>query len=310
MSQNKRAIDGILLLDKPTGCSSNAALQRAKRLFQASKAGHTGSLDNLASGLLPICFGEATKISGFLLNADKVYTTVCALGATTTTGDAEGEIIATRPVENFNLAQIETVVHNFIGEIQQVPPMYSALKHQGQPLYKLARKGQTIERQARTVSIYAININAMTETTLTLTVHCSKGTYIRTLVEDIGQVLGCGAHVTVLRRLQVGNYQQMFNFEQLEHILMQEGMTALDRLLMPMSTALSHLPTIHLTTTQAQAIQYGQSIVNTDLSISGIVCLFTEIEQFLGIGEIVDEGQRIIPKRLVKTNCLNQDLQN
>lgn len=299
MSQNKRAIDGILLLDKPTGCSSNAALQRAKRLFQASKAGHTGSLDNLASGLLPVCFGEATKISGFLLNADKVYTTVCQLGTTTTTGDAEGEIVAIRPVENFKLAQVETAVHNFIGEIQQVPPMYSALKHQGQPLYKLARKGQTIERQARTVSIYAIHINTITENTLTLTVHCSKGTYIRTLVEDIGLALGCGAHVTVLRRLQVGNYQQMFNFEQLEQILMQEGMTALDKLLMPMSTALSHLPTIHLTAIQAQAIQYGQSIVNTDLSISGTVCLFAEVEQFLGIGEIVDEGQRIIPKRLV-----------
>jgi len=302
MSNKRRAIDGILLLDKPIGCSSNAALQRAKRFFRANKAGHTGSLDNLASGLLPVCFGEATKISGFLLNADKIYTTVCTLGITTTTGDAEGEVIETHPIEDLTPQKIETVIQSFIGEIQQVPPMYSALKHQGKPLYELARRGETVERQARTITIYAITVQAIGEETITLKVHCSKGTYIRTLVEEIGQALGCGAHVSALRRLQVGNYQEMFDFARLE-LASKHGLTELDSLLVPMDTALAHLPEVILTPEDAQAIQHGQFIAMDDVPESGLVRLATYVPQqtqFLGIGHILEDG-RIAPKRLINS---------
>lgn len=297
MNDKKRAINGILLLDKPTGCSSNAALQRAKRLFQANKAGHTGSLDGLASGLLPVCFGEATKISGFLLNADKVYTTVGTLGIMTNTGDSDGKVVETRPIENLTQQRVETVIQTFLGEIQQVPPMYSALKHQGKALYKLARQGMTVERQARTVHIHAIDIQAITADTITLKIHCSKGTYIRTLVEEIGQALGCGAHVSVLRRLKVAHYQEMFDFDYLETAATQG---TLDRLLMPMESALEHLPQVVLTLEDAEAIKHGQFIHSNQAPSAGLVRLveMSTRSQFLGIGHILADG-RVAPKRLI-----------
>lgn len=202
----KRRVDGILLLDKPEGMTSNRALQRVKHLFAARKAGHTGSLDPLATGLLPLCFGEATKVSGFLLEADKRYRVTCRLGITTTTGDREGEPLQRRPVPVLDDAAITAVLQRFIGRIEQVPPMYSALKHKGERLYHLARQGIEVERAPRAVTIHDLVLLARGEEELELEVHCSKGTYVRTLCEDIGEALGCGAHVTALRRTALGPF--------------------------------------------------------------------------------------------------------
>jgi len=188
-----RQVDGILLLDKPLNASSNQALQVVKKLYHARKAGHTGSLDPLATGMLPICFGEATKFSKFLLNANKVYQCTARLGVSTETGDSEGEVIRTSEVPSLTAAEIETVLEKFRGDIQQIPSMYSAIKYQGQPLYKLARQGKTVERQARDIKMYELTCLNYHETELELHIHCSKGTYVRTLVEDIGNALGCGA---------------------------------------------------------------------------------------------------------------------
>ena len=201
----RRKVDGVLILDKPRGMSSNAALQKVRWLLNAEKAGHTGSLDPLATGVLPLCFGEATKFSQYLLDADKGYETVMQLGVTTTTGDAEGEVVEQRPVE-VGEAQLLEALEGFRGAISQIPPMYSALKRDGQPLYKLARAGEVVEREARSVTIARLELAAFEGDRPRLQVACSKGTYIRTLVEDIGQVLGCGAHVAELRRTQVGPF--------------------------------------------------------------------------------------------------------
>lgn len=206
--KSKRSLDGVLLLDKPSGISSNQALQRVKWLFSAAKAGHTGSLDPLATGMLPICFGRATKLSQILLNDDKTYQVVAQLGVRTTTSDLEGEVVVERPVPDYDHATLNAVLENFRGNIQQIPSMFSALKYQGQPLYKLARKGITIERPARSISIYQLNILSYQCQQLTLQVRCSKGTYIRTLVDDLGERLGCGAHVLKLRRISVNRFRQ------------------------------------------------------------------------------------------------------
>lgn len=232
---NKRDIHGILLLDKPKGISSNAALQIVKRLFKAKKAGHTGSLDPLATGLLPICFGKATKSSHILLEADKHYQTTARLGIKTDTGDAEGNMIAESPVPDLTIADLEKVLDRFRGPISQIPSMFSALKHQGQPLYKLARQGITIERQAREITIKNLTLLELKGNTLRLDIHATKGTYVRTLVEDIGEALGCGAHVIELRRLGSGPYtaDQMLSVEILEHILEKEGIDKLDEYLLP-----------------------------------------------------------------------------
>src|SRR3990167_10000985 len=197
-------INGILLLDKPLGLSSNSALQKVKNLFQAKKAGHTGSLDPLATGLLPICFGEATKFSQYWLDSDKTYRVRAKLGVRTTTSDAEGDIVFQSEVPHFTLADIEKQMAIFRGDIQQVPSMYSALKHEGQPLYKLARRGIEIERPARPITIYRFDLLRYANEALEMEVHCSKGTYIRTLIDDLGQALGVGAHVIALHRIQVG----------------------------------------------------------------------------------------------------------
>ncbi len=290
----KRNINGILLLNKPVGISSNAALQRIKRLYQAKKAGHTGSLDQLASGLLPICLGEATKLSNFLLMADKYYETTITLGFTTLTGDSEGEILQTRPTDNITREQIDTVIQSFIGSSDQIPPMYSALKHQGQPLYKLARQGKTIERKARSITIFNIEIQSFVDNYLAIKVHCSKGTYIRTLAEDIGEALGCGAFVSRLHRIGVGNYWNMFDFATLE---LESDLAVLDKLLIPMQTAISHWPKVNLSTELTYYIQRGQAIQISQAPTAGWVQLFND-ELFLGIGQILEDG-RIAPKRLI-----------
>lgn len=285
------SIHGILLLDKAIGISSNRALQEVKNLFNAKKAGHTGSLDPLATGMLPICFGEATKFSQFLLNADKRYYVVAKLGIKTTTGDREGEILEERSVGVINL---ENILPSFRGEIQQIPSMYSAIKHQGQPLYKLARQGIEVERKVRTVSIHDLTLLEQTADTLTFSVHCSKGTYVRTLVEDIGERLGCGAHITQLRRLEVSPYQesQMINYEQLKDI------SGLQECLLPIETLVQDFPKLSITDTSAFYLKQGQAVMVPHAPTSGWVALYLHSGKFLGMGEIQDDG-KIAPKRLL-----------
>jgi len=300
-----RDVHGILLLDKPVGISSNAALQRVKRLFHARKAGHTGSLDNLATGLLPLCLGEATKLSGFLLEADKYYQAECRLGVTTTTGDADGEVLLTRPLANIDRKRIDQVIKSFIGPIQQMPPMYSAIKHQGQALYKLARQGKVVERQPRSIMIYELTVLDFVNNCISLDVHCSKGTYIRTLAEDIGEALGCGAHLSALRRIGVGDYREMLDFETLERDAVQ-GFDVLDQLLIPMHTALRDWPTVRLESDLAYYVRQGQPVQVSKAPANGWVKLFvinphsteTSSDQFIGIGQVLDDG-RVAPRRLI-----------
>jgi len=295
-----RPVNGILLLDKPIGGSSNKILQEVKHIFKAAKAGHTGNLDPLASGMLPLCFGEATKISAFLLDADKCYQGTCKLGVRTTTADCEGEVIEERPVPELNESQIEAVLENFRGEIQQIPPMYSALKQNGVPLYKLAREGKVVEREPRTVQIYKLELVNFSGDELELSVHCSKGTYIRTLVEDIGEQLNCGAHLIQLRRTLVGPFEEsgMVTMEQIEAAA-EEGMQALDALLLPMEDALKSWPDIILTETSLFYILQGQPVQVSPAPADGLVRLFSQGGKFIGVGQVLDDG-RIGPKRLMQ----------
>lgn len=313
----KKNINGILLLDKAIGLTSNGALQRVKRLFGAKKAGHTGSLDPLATGMLPICFGEATKFSQYLLESDKQYRVVVKLGQKTTTGDAEGEIISTRPVEDITIERISIVLRQFTGEIQQIPPMFSAIKHQGRPLYELARKGVEIERAPRAVNIYSVHCGGLSlassplvdegevksiENTFKLDVYCSKGTYIRTLVEDIGEQLGCGAHVIGLHRVSVTPYQQtkMYSFAALEEMYKEYGPSALTQLLLPVESSVEGLPAVKLSTSSAFYIRTGQPVMVPHMPTEGLVRLYADDGLFLGVGEVLDDG-RIGPRRLVST---------
>lgn len=289
-----RDLDAILLLDKPIGISSNAALQRAKRLFQAKKAGHTGSLDNLASGLLPICFGEGTKLAGYLLESDKSYRAVGQLGFTTTTGDAEGDILTQQNVPSLSIEQIKVVLSSFVGIQSQIPPMFAALKHAGQPLYKLARKGIVIDREPRQITIYDIQLIELNHDYFTIDVSCSKGTYIRTLVEDIGAALGCGAFVQQLRRLSVGSWDQMLTFEMLENT------DNIDQFLLPLSNALSKFPSIELSEKNALLLQQGKIVTLEETLPAGLVKLFQN-RGFLGLGEIVDHSLKV--KRLFCRSC-------
>jgi tRNA pseudouridine55 synthase len=231
----KKNINGILLLDKPAGITSNGALQQAKRLYQAKRAGHTGSLDPIATGMLPICFGEATKFSQFLLDSDKHYSVTARLGKRTTTGDVEGEVMLERPYAHITLEQLQTVLRPFHGKLEQVPPMFSALKHQGRPLYELARQGIEIAREPRTIFIHSLELEDLSGDLFRFHIHCSKGTYVRTLVDDIGELLGCGAHVFQLRRTAVSPYLSfpMYSLENLEKTFQQEGVEALQRFLLP-----------------------------------------------------------------------------
>ena len=296
-----RPVNGILLLDKPSGMTSNEALQKVKWLYFARKAGHTGSLDPLASGMLPICLGEATKVSGFLLDADKRYWVRCKLGERTATGDAEGEVLETRPVGEPDAAQVEAVLARFRGTIEQVPPMYSALKHEGQRLYKLARQGVEVERQPRQVEIHELQLLALEGDSMDILVHCSKGTYVRTLVEDIGEALGCGAHVAGLRRTAVGPYQedQMVTMERLEQ-LREQDKAALDDLLLPVESALVQWPDVELTPDAAFYLQQGQPVLVPHAPTRGWVRLYERGHRFIGMGQILDDG-RVAPKRLMKT---------
>lgn len=294
-----RDVDGIVLLNKPFGISSNAALQQIKHLYQARKAGHTGSLDNLATGLLPVCLGEATKFSSFLLDADKAYRAECTLGATTTTADAEGEVLSTASTEGITLEKIMAVLPQFTGEILQVPPMYSALKQQGQTLYKLARQGKTVERAARPVTIYSIEVESLVENRLTLQVSCSKGTYIRTLAEDIGHALGCGAFISALHRVRVGDYQNMFTYPSLVELGTQGGLPALDALLIPIAEALPRFPEIHLNETMSTALKQGQVVILPKAAPEGLVRLFDAEANFFGLGEYHAAGKLTV-KRLLQ----------
>ena len=291
-----RDVHGILLLDKRLGVSSNRALQEVRRLYNANKAGHTGSLDPLATGLLPLCFGEATKVSAFLLGQDKRYQVVIQLGVVTDTGDAEGSVLATCEVPKINEKELTEYLKEFEGEIEQIPPMYSALKHQGRKLYELARLGQTVERKARRINIYSIHCLAYRNELLTLDVSCSKGTYIRTLAEDIGRKIGCGAMVKTLRRIEVDRFclSQAYTLEQLQG---KENEADLFQCLLPVDEPLSILPAIRLKEHQAERIANGNQISVADDQIEqGAVRMYIE-QNFLGIGE-VSEDARLIPKRI------------
>jgi tRNA pseudouridine55 synthase len=296
----RRQVHGILLLDKPAGMSSNGALQRVKRLFNAKKAGHTGSLDPIATGMLPLCFGEATKFSQFLLDSDKCYHVVAKLGEQTNTGDTEGEVIATQDVVGVTDEKIYHAMAGFLGQSEQIPPMFSAIKHQGKPLYELARKGIEIERKPRPVTIYAIALEKFENNEFTFTVHCSKGTYIRTLVEDIARELGYGAHVRALRRTVVSPYQNsmMFTMDALESIASSAGYSGLSNCLLPVETSVQVYPTVTLSTAAAFYLKMGQPVRTTLPSQTTLVRLVSEDESFLGIGEIMPDG-RVKPHRLL-----------
>ena len=295
-----RDIHGVFLLDKPQGMSSNDIMQKVKRIFQANKAGHTGALDPLATGMLPICLGEATKFSQFLLDADKRYLVTAKLGERTDTSDAEGQIVETRDV-NVKTSEILTALEPFLGDILQVPTMFSALKHNGKPLYEYARQGITVEREARPITIFELNFIEYNAPYLTLEVHCSKGTYIRTLVDDLGEVLGCGAHVTMLRRTAVADYptEKMLDWHSLQSLAEPQDLSLLDALLLPMDTAVAKLPTLTLNESQAQGIGFGQRVkFNNPNSLQGQVRLFSHENRFLGVA-IIDENNVLRPQRLV-----------
>jgi tRNA pseudouridine55 synthase len=301
LTPKKRLISGILLLDKPKGISSNQALQIAKQLFAANKVGHTGSLDPLATGLLPLCFGEATKFSQFLLNADKTYWVSARLGIKTNTGDAEGEIIASRPINAEALEDLAAILASFCGTISQIPPMFSALKHKGKPLYKLARQGIVIERSPRTVQIHRLQLlDRVGENTLNFEIKCSKGTYIRTLIEDIGEALGCGAYVQDLRRLGVANYlaEQMVSLAQLQELMPPER----DQHLLSLDSLLQEWPILKISQAATYYLYRGQAILLPNLPKQGLIRLvLQESGRFIGIGEILDDG-RLTPRRLVDLN--------
>ena len=292
-----RDIDGVFLLDKPQGMSSNDIMQKVKRVFQANKAGHTGALDPLATGMLPICLGEATKFSQFLLDADKRYVVTAKLGERTDTSDAEGQVVETRPV-NVETSQILTALEQFRGDILQVPTMFSALKYNGKPLYEYARAGITVEREARPITIFELNFIEYQTPFLTLEVHCSKGTYVRTLVDDLGEVLGCGAHVTVLRRTAVADYptEKMMTWDALQALAEQGD---LDQHLLPIDTAVSKLPALKLNAEQSKGIGFGQRVkFANEAKLRGQVRLFSDKNIFLGVA-LIDDNNVIRPQRLI-----------
>lgn len=298
-----RNVTGILLLDKPIGLTSNDALQRVKRIYRAAKAGHTGSLDPLATGLLPVCLGAATKFSAYLLDADKRYRVRVRLGITTSTADAEGEVLETRPVVGVDAQQVETVLARFRGEIDQLPPMYSAVKHAGERLYKLARQGVEVERQPRRIQIFALDLVDVALPEIELDVHCSKGTYVRTLAEDIGRELDCGGHVSALRRTGVGPFSEtavdFVTLDQLRALAEQEGAAPrLDGLLLPLESALGHWPAVRLSADAAFYLQQGQAVLVPQAPTEGLVRLYDVSQRFLGVGEILDDG-KVQPKRLI-----------
>ncbi|HCU1936926.1 TPA: tRNA pseudouridine(55) synthase TruB [Acinetobacter baumannii] len=291
---SRRHISGVFLLNKPLGLSSNAALQKVRWLYRAQKAGHTGALDPLATGLLPICLGEATKFSHYLLDSTKRYQTTVRLGQTTTTGDVEGDILQERPIPILSKELIEQTLEKFRGDIQQVPPMYSALKKEGKPLYELARKGIEIERETRPVTIYALELIEFTENSITLDVTCSKGTYIRVLGEDIGEVLGCGGHLTMLHRIQTGHFELIpsYTIEYLESLMEEQR----EALLLPVYAPIDHFLKIQVPEGREKYFCNGLES-NIDHSAEAEVLVFSG-ERCLGLAEITDK-KRLVPKRIL-----------
>ena len=301
-----RPINGVVLLDKPTGISSNDALQKVKRIYFAEKAGHTGALDPIATGMLPICLGEATKFSQFLLDSDKRYRVIAKLGERTNTSDSDGEIVETRLV-NVPLEKLEACIDRFRGESDQVPSMFSALKYQGKPLYEYARQGIEVPREARKIKVYEIILHRFEGCEVEMEIHCSKGTYIRTIVDDLGEMLDCGAHVTMLRRTSVANYpyEKMVTIEQLSEILEQAKhddvapKELLDPLLLPMDTAVEDLPEVNLNAELTDLVQHGMP-VQVFGAPDGTELRMTSGGQrtFIGVAELNDDG-KVAPKRLV-----------
>ena len=294
-----RSINGIVILDKATGLSSNAALQQVKKLYEANKAGHTGSLDPLATGVLPLCLGEATKVSQFLLNSDKRYRTKIKLGVRTDSGDKTGKVIQSIADFSVSEAGIEKELDAFRGEIEQLPPMHSALKVGGVPLYKMARKGIKIGREKRKVTIYEINLLNIAEDVIELDITCSKGTYIRTIADDLGQALGCGANIIELRRTEAGVFREedCKDLEALSDLKVQGGLEFIDEQLIPMDQAIVELPEVNLPSVTASHLKNGQAVVVRHLPEEGLVRLYEE-EQFIGIGCIDDDG-KVAPRRLI-----------
>jgi tRNA pseudouridine55 synthase len=288
-----RPLDGVLLFDKPLELSSNTALQKVRRLYQAEKAGHTGTLDPLASGLLPICFGEATKFSMGLLDADKTYRATIRLGLTTTTGDAEGEVIETRPV-SVNEKQVNEVLQRFRGAIQQLPPMHSAIKYQGKPLYEYIRKGETVERALREVYIHELRMQRLDANELEIEVRCSKGTYVRTLGEDIGLALGCGGHLTALRRTAIAQFdlQAAYSLPQLQEMDEQQR----DAAMLPLDCMLQEFPALELDAKELQRMAQGQRLGKNLGLPDGKIRLYS-LGKFVGVGELL--GTRLAPSRLL-----------
>lgn len=296
-----RPVNGILVLDKPTGMSSNAALQTARRLFDAQKAGHTGALDPLASGVLPVCFGEATKFSQYLLDADKAYHSVFRLGVHTASGDAEGDELSRCDASHIDRQAIEAVADEFRGEIEQIPSMYSALKFQGQPLYKLARKGIEVERKSRQVTIHELALGEFVAgefPSLAVDVHCSKGTYIRSIAEDLGAALGVGGHVEVLRRTMAGpfNLTQAITLDELRDLSEREGLEALDALLLPVETPVMHLPEVVISADLGHYFLHGQPVMKSALP-EGLLRVYVDGLGFVGLGECNDDAM-LAPRRL------------
>ena len=298
-----RQVDGLLVLDKPTGMSSNAALQQAKRLFGAAKAGHTGSLDPLATGVLPLCFGEATKFSQFLLDADKGYESTFVLGVGTDTADADGAVIAQASAARLTEDAVTQAMATLTGAIEQVPPMYSALKVDGQPLYKRARAGEQVDRAARPVHIYRFDLLSFEygeQLRLTVRVQCSKGTYIRTLAEDLGKALGVPAHVAMLRRCQSGPFalDDCVTPEQLTAVKEVGSDAGLDALLQPIESCIQHLPRLSLSEAATFYIRQGQPVLVPNGPQSGMVRIADAGGLFLGVGDMRDDG-KLAPKRLL-----------
>ncbi|MFT5755871.1 MAG: tRNA pseudouridine55 synthase [Alteromonadaceae bacterium] len=304
-----RPINGVILLDKPYDMSSNTALQKVKRIFFAQKAGHTGALDPLATGMLPICLGEGTKFSQFLLDTDKTYQVTAKLGIRTTTSDADGEVVSEKPVEISN-EQLAIALDTFRGTTQQVPSMYSALKYQGQPLYKYAREGIEVPRESRDITVFRLDLLRFEGDEVDLDIHVSKGTYIRTIVDDLGEMLGCGAHVAHLRRSAVGNYptEKMVTMEHLESIFDEaraqdvSPSTLLDSLLLPMTTACDGIPVIFVDDMSANFLRHGNPVQASNAPASGLVQVFVgddiDSGEFIGVGSIDDNGL-VAPKRIV-----------
>lgn len=292
-------VDGMLLLDKQSGITSNAALHKAKLLLNARKGGHTGSLDPIATGLLPLCFGEATKLAGFFLGSDKIYWARLKLGQTTDTGDCEGRTLQVRPA-SVDLDTIETALESFRGEFEQIPPMYSAVKVNGKPLYRLAREGKEIERTPRPVLVYKLELLSFIEQQIEIELHCSHGFYVRGLAQDLGESLGCGAHVVALRRLHVAGLgiEQAITLKDLECL---GSPTCRRQRLLAGDAALSHIPTVELSVDAAFYLCRGQSVRAADLPPDGWVRLYSRDAGFLGVGTITEDG-RVAPRRLVTPN--------